>query len=86
MTGFLTILGAVAGAIFSPLLVFVLSLLTIITAFLWACFCGSQDAREVGITPRGTLMSWVAFLAILPLGVTLAIFVMQFELFAWVLQ
>jgi hypothetical protein len=83
MTDFLTILGNVAAAIFGPWLVTLVAILAMPVSVLWAAFSGSKEAREAGISWKGTLISWLVVVVVIVLSVTTVMYVGQFEPFAW---
>jgi hypothetical protein len=84
MNDYWSILGGVAGAIFSPGLASLVTLALIVGVLIFACFSGSSEADFPSWW--GILLSWVAFVLVLVGGVALLIFLVQFEPFAWVVR
>jgi hypothetical protein len=80
MTDYLTILGNVAGAIFSPFLALLVTLAVMGAALIWAFFSGSKEAAFAW---WGTALSWAVFAVVLTGGVSLLFFLTQFTPFAW---
>jgi hypothetical protein len=83
MNDYWSILGIVAGAIFSPGLASLVTLALIVGVLIFACFSGSSEAD---FPLWGILLSWVALVLVLVGGVALLIFLVQFEPFAWVVR
>lgn len=80
MVDFWTILGNVAGAVFGPWLVSILSVCAIVIGFGLAMFSGSEEANAPGWV---ILVAWVSWVLLTVGAVSLCIYIGQFEPFDW---